>query len=172
MPCPPVASRKASTKSSVRDEAMWPGSTPRSSQHVVFGGVGGGKHLSTEVAGDLDGGLTDTSGAGVDEHPLPGRQPGDLDQGDIGGQKRHRHGGGLVNDHPAGMATTMRSSVIAVGANALCGKRPITASPGRSDVTSGAVSMTTPAASPPRPSSAMAPNATTTSRKFSPAART
>ena len=32
--------------------------------------------------------------------------------------------------------------------------------------------MTTPAASPPSPSSAIAPNATTTSRKFSPAART
>ena len=57
--------------------------------------VGGGEHLGTEVAGDLDGGLTDTSGAGVDEHPLPGRQPGDLDQGDVGGQERDRRGGGL-----------------------------------------------------------------------------
>nr|WP_264034151.1 hypothetical protein [Mycobacterium interjectum] len=76
-----------------------------------------------------------------------------------------------MNDQPAGTGTTMASSVIAVGANALCGNSPITASPGRTDV-SGPASRTTPAASLPMPSSAMAPSATTTSRKFSPAART
>ena len=51
-------------------------------QHVVFAGVGGGVDLSAEVAGDLDGGLTDPAGAGVDQHPLPGSEPAELDQGD------------------------------------------------------------------------------------------
>ena len=64
-------------------------------EHVMLVRVGGGEHLGAEVAGDLDGGLTDTPGACVDEHPLPGRQPGDLDQGDVRGQERDRHGGGL-----------------------------------------------------------------------------
>ena len=50
-----------------------PGVDPQLVEHVMFVRVGGGENLSTEVAGDLDGGLTDTSGAGVDEHPLPGR---------------------------------------------------------------------------------------------------
>ena len=62
---------------------------------MLLVGVGGGENLGTEVAGDLDGGLTDTSGAGVDEHPLPGRQPRDLDQRGIGGQEHDRRGRGL-----------------------------------------------------------------------------
>ncbi len=73
MPCPPVASSKVSTKSSVRDEAMCAGVDPQIVEHVMLVRVGGGENLSTKVVGDLDGGLTDTSSAGVDEHPLPGR---------------------------------------------------------------------------------------------------
>ena len=72
-----------------------PGVDPQPGKHVMFVRVGGGENLGTEVAGDLDGGLTHTASAGMDEHPLPRREPGDLDQGDIGGQKRHRHRGGL-----------------------------------------------------------------------------
>ena len=42
-------------------------------QDAVFVGVGGGEHLGAQVAGDLDGGLTHPSGAGVDHDSLPGR---------------------------------------------------------------------------------------------------
>ena len=44
-------------------------------QHTMLAGVGGGIHLRTQMAGDLDGGLTHPAGAGVDEHLLPRRQP-------------------------------------------------------------------------------------------------
>ena len=50
-----------------------PGVDPQMAEHVMFGRVGGGENLSTKVARDLDGGLTDPSGAGVDQHPLPSR---------------------------------------------------------------------------------------------------
>ena len=46
---------------------------PQVVEHVMFVRVGGGENLSTKVAGDLDGGLTHTSSASMDEHPLPSR---------------------------------------------------------------------------------------------------
>ena len=72
-----------------------PGVDPQPGEHVMFVRVGGGENLRTKVAGDLDGGLTDTSRAGVDEHPLPRRERGDLDQSDIGGEEGHRNRRGL-----------------------------------------------------------------------------
>ena len=69
-------------------------------QHALFGGVGGGKNLGTEVAGDLNGGLPHSPGAGVDQYPLPLGQPSDLDQNDVGGQERHRNRGRLGKRPP------------------------------------------------------------------------
>ena len=76
-----------------------------------------------------------------------------------------------VNVHPGGTATTMRSSVIAVGANALCGKRPMTASPGRALYIGGGVDDDS-GGFAPQAFVVDAPSATTTSWKFRPAART
>ncbi len=42
-------------------------------EHVLFVRVSGGENLCTEVPGERNGGLTDTSGARVDEHSLSSR---------------------------------------------------------------------------------------------------
>nr|VTP01260.1 hypothetical protein BIN_B_03953 [Mycobacterium riyadhense] len=84
------------------------GTDPQILEHLVFVGVGGAEDLGLEVMRDLNGGLTDPAGAGVDEHPLASAEPGQLDQGDVGRQKRHRHRRGLAerqsrrdgNNHP------------------------------------------------------------------------
>ena len=46
----------------------------------MFVGVGGGEYLSAEVAGDLDGGLSHTSGAGVDKLRAARRSGEQFDQ--------------------------------------------------------------------------------------------
>ena len=149
MPCPSVASRKAvgEIQRARRGDVCGVDSQPV--EHVMFAGVGGGEHLGAEVTGDLDGGLTDTPGAGVDEHPLPGRQPGDLDQGDVGGQKRDRHRGGL-GKRPPGRDGHHHALIGDRG-----GRERVVREQAHHRVTgtqrchSGPVSMTTPAASPP-----------------------
>ena len=81
------------------------------------------------------------------------------------------------NDQPPGTGTSSRASVTVTGPNPPS-VMPSTRSPGTRPVTPGPVSSTTPATSlPSRPalgswSSATMPRATSTSRKFSPAART
>ncbi|SON64003.1 hypothetical protein MSIMFI_05535 [Mycobacterium simulans] len=57
-------------------------------------------HLRTHMHSDLDRGLTHPTSPGVDQHRLPRRQPPDLHQPDIGGQKRHRHRGRLLPRPP------------------------------------------------------------------------
>ncbi|SON63947.1 hypothetical protein MSIMFI_05478 [Mycobacterium simulans] len=68
---------------------------PQTREHLVFAWVCGGKDLGPKVVGDLNGGLPDPASAGVDEHSLAGTQPRQLDQGDIGSQKRHGHRRGV-----------------------------------------------------------------------------
>ena len=46
MPCPPVAARNASAKSRVREEAMRWSAHTQAFEHMMFAGVGGGKHLA------------------------------------------------------------------------------------------------------------------------------
>ena len=75
-------------------------------------------------------------------------------------------------DQPSGIGATIRWSATARGPNAPP-NRPNTRSPGARPVTPGPTSVTTPAPSLPiARSSATMPSARTTSRKFSPAART
>ena len=73
MPCPSVACTEGVDEIQRARRGDVAGVDPQLGEHVMFVRVGGGENLRTEVAGDLDGGLTDTSGAGVDEHPLPSR---------------------------------------------------------------------------------------------------
>ncbi len=65
-------------------------------------GVGGGVYLGAEVGGDLDGGLSHPSGAGVDEYVLARGQVSGFDQGQIRGQKRCRYRRGLGMRPPRG----------------------------------------------------------------------
>ena len=67
----------------------------------MFAGAGGGINLRTQMPGDLDGGLTHTASTGMDEHPLPGPDPPDLDKSNIGGQKRRRYRRGLGKRPPS-----------------------------------------------------------------------
>src|SRR5262249_8707535 len=67
------------------------GGDTRGMQQVVFVGVGGGERLGAPMAGELDRGHPHSTRGGVDEHPLPRLQLGDLDQGGVGGGEHHRN---------------------------------------------------------------------------------
>ncbi len=64
-------------------------------QRVPFGRAGGGQDARAEMPGDLDGGGAHPARAGVHQHGLAGPDAAQVDQGVVGGEERHRDGGGL-----------------------------------------------------------------------------
>ena len=157
-----------------RDEAMWPSSRPSGGQHIPLAGTGGREHLRAQVPGDLHRGHADPAGRRVDQHRLPGPQPGQVHQRVLRGRERHRHRRRLANDQPAGIGASSR----AIGHR----HRPERARhrspsprrppPGPSRPARSRSPPRRPSLPRPRPWPGSMPSATSTSRKFTPAART
>ncbi|SOJ56153.1 hypothetical protein MSIMFB_03628 [Mycobacterium simulans] len=171
MPCPLLAWSKAWTNSGVRDEAMWWSGIPRSVRPGCLCGLGVARMSAPRCWAIWRAACPTPPVAAWMSTRCPARRSACSTRAVYAVRNATGTEAAWANDQPAGTPATMRWSVMAVGAKALLGNRPMTASPGATVVTSGAVSMTTPAPSRPIPLSGVAPNAASTSRKFSPAAR-
>ena len=91
----------------------------QAADEFVLGGARRANHVGAASLGDLHGQVPDAASCPVDQHPLPGRELGGVDQALPGGEARQRQRGGLGMRQPgrlAGELAGRRRYVLRVGA--------------------------------------------------------
>src|SRR5271166_4495405 len=170
-PAPPVVARNFSSNSNIRESAMWSSSKPMARNVSHLPRLAVAKTSAPQCRASCTAAMPTPPVAACTNPRCPAFTSANTDNPYHAVKNTTGTLAACTDDHPAGTAVTNRASTTA--SEPTTPNNPSTASPTARPSTPGPTSTTTPAPSAPNsPPPGYIPNATNTSRKFTPTAAT